>query len=85
MVCCIEYCYNTVHKVLYSAALLLTESNISSNFIDGSGPIFLSELNCSGSEVSILDCPAGHPVGLHHCNHSMDVGLMCQGRFYKLH
>ena len=47
----------------------------------GAGPIFLDQLNCLSSEESLLDCPLGRPVGLHRCNHSMDVGLRCQGMF----
>ena len=48
----------------------------------GSGPIFLDQLNCVGSEESLVDCPLlERSVGLHHCNHSMDVGLRCSGMY----
>lgn len=47
----------------------------------GSGPIYLSELECSGSESSLSGCVTGHnlPAGLTNCNHSMDVNIICQG------
>ena len=44
----------------------------------GSGAILLDELSCSGEEISLLECTT-RPVGLHHCDHSMDVGVRCQG------
>ena len=47
----------------------------------GSGPIYLSELECSGSESLMSSCRTGHnlPPGLVNCNHSMDVSIQCQG------
>ena len=51
-----------------------------SGFEAGSGPIFLDQLRCSGSEASLLDCDMGRSVGLHRCNHTMDVGVTCTGR-----
>ena len=47
----------------------------------GSGPIYLSELECSGSESLLSSCRTRHnlPPGLVNCNHSMDVSIQCQG------
>ena len=55
------------------------DPQIISGFSEGSGPIFLDQLSCSGSEQSLLECPVGRAVGLHRCNHSMDVRLRCAG------
>ena len=52
---------------------------LTSGFETGSGPIFLDQLMCSGTEESLLECSMGRAVGLHQCNHSMDVGLTCSG------
>jgi len=52
---------------------------LTSGYTTGSGPIFLDQLTCSGTEQSLLDCSSGRPVGLHQCDHSMDIGLTCQG------
>ncbi|XP_065928599.1 deleted in malignant brain tumors 1 protein-like [Magallana gigas] len=42
----------------------------------GSGPIWLDNVNCEGSEISIDDCQ--HRVwGTHNCNHSKDVSINC--------
>ena len=50
-----------------------------SGFEEGSGPIFLDQLQCSESDQSLLHCAMGRTIGLHHCNHSMDVSIKCSG------
>ena len=44
------------------------------------GPIFLSQLNCNGSESSLVDCPLPS-FGLFSlfCNHDNDAGVICRG------
>ena len=60
--------------------LLFSESQIlTSGYSVGDGPIFLDQLRCLGSEQSLLQCQLGRAIGLHHCNHSMDVGIYCSG------
>ncbi|KAB1273446.1 Soluble scavenger receptor cysteine-rich domain-containing protein SSC5D [Camelus dromedarius] len=44
----------------------------------GTGPIWLDDLGCKGSETSLSDCPA-RPWGQHNCDHEEDVGLTCTG------
>lgn len=41
-------------------------------------PIFLDELNCDGHESLLLECDRFSPIGLHSCDHSQDVGIICQ-------
>ena len=43
------------------------------------GPIFLDQLQCKGSERALLVCVMGRDVGLHQCSHSMDVHVRCAG------
>ncbi len=43
----------------------------------GQDLIFLDELQCTGLESMLLDCPSRDP-GLHNCFHSEDVGVICQ-------
>ena len=47
----------------------------------GAGPVFLSELDCLGSETSLLNCNTrqNQPPGLHSCQHSRDVAVKCIG------
>ena len=45
-------------------------------FGEGSGPILLDDVQCTGSEAGIADCPhAGW--GQHDCRHDQDVGVRC--------
>ena len=46
-------------------------------FGQGSGPIFFTNVHCSGSEMNLLECPRTVFVGT-TCTHSRDVGLRCQ-------
>ena len=50
----------------------------SARFGAGSGPILISELSCIGNESIIAEC---HHLltGVHNCNHSEDVGVICEG------
>ncbi|XP_045686223.1 soluble scavenger receptor cysteine-rich domain-containing protein SSC5D isoform X2 [Phyllostomus hastatus] len=44
----------------------------------GTGPIWLDDVHCKGTETSLSDCPAG-AWGQHNCDHEEDVGLTCTG------
>jgi deleted-in-malignant-brain-tumors protein 1 len=43
---------------------------------EGTGAIWLDMLDCNGTEYAIEDCP-NPGLGIHTCDHSMDVGVMC--------
>ena len=45
-------------------------------FGQGSGPIFLDEVQCTGSETSLLDCNHGD-VG-NNCDHMKDARVSCE-------
>ena len=47
-------------------------------FGEGSGPIFIDDVVCSGSESSLLSCPFS-AIGLHDCDHTEDAGVKCEG------
>ena len=44
---------------------------------DGTGQIWLDDVNCLGTETRLIDCPA-RPLGQHNCAHSEDAGVRCQ-------
>ena len=44
----------------------------------GSGDIFLDDVDCIGSETSLLLCTS-HPIGTHNCDHSEDASVACPG------
>ncbi|KAK3600148.1 hypothetical protein CHS0354_012271, partial [Potamilus streckersoni] len=46
-------------------------------FGQGSGPIMLDDVTCMGGEVNLLQCDSKRP-GQSNCDHSEDVGVICQ-------
>ena len=48
------------------------------HFGQGTGPIWLDEVDCTGSEPNIDSCPH-NAWGSHDCSHSKDVGVICHG------
>ena len=47
-------------------------------FGEGSGPVWLSGLNCTGDEKQLDHCPREDDWGIHSCQgHSGDAGVVC--------
>ena len=44
----------------------------------GSGPIFLTDVLCTNSETSLLQCNSD-PILSSGCSHSEDAGVKCEG------
>lgn len=49
-----------------------------SNVADGAGQIWLDSVVCSMFDTAITDCSIS-AFGGHSCNHSQDVGVICEG------
>ncbi len=49
-------------------------------FGQGSGPIYLDQVGCTGSEAMLGDCTS-NPIGVHDCSHFEDAGVGCQGLY----
>ena len=47
------------------------------HFGQGSGPINLDEVSCTGIEVSLLECNHSG-IGNHNCDHTEDASVRCQ-------
>ena len=52
------------------------EAHARAAFGAGTGTIWMDDVQCTGSESRLADCPFGG-WGLHNCRHSEDVGVSC--------
>ncbi|XP_030852037.1 deleted in malignant brain tumors 1 protein-like isoform X2 [Strongylocentrotus purpuratus] len=47
------------------------------HFGEGSGTIWLDDMQCRGTEDRLSDCSGGSSWGVHNCGHSEDAGVRC--------
>ena len=52
-------------------------------FGQGSDPILLDNLQCTGEEISLLECVDSDDIGAHNCDHSEDAGVRCEGIYIQ--
>ena len=50
------------------------------HFGAGSGQIWLDDINCAGSEDSIVNCQHSG-WGSHNCNHNEDAAVVCSSKY----
>ncbi|XP_073726208.1 CD5 antigen-like [Misgurnus anguillicaudatus] len=47
------------------------------SFGQGSGPVWLDEVSCSGNEPTVKNC-SSNPLGSSSCTHGQDAGVICR-------
>ena len=60
-----------------------TRATVRAEFGQGTGEIWLDDLNCGGFESSLDECP-NSGWGDHNCQHSEDAGAVCEGKYPSL-
>ena len=55
----------------FAEAHILTGSDVP----DGTGKIWLNQVNCVGTETHIFDC--AYEMDFYDCSHDMDAGVTC--------
>ncbi|XP_060636604.2 uncharacterized protein [Anolis sagrei] len=70
-----------VCRELGCGAPLLSPGN--ARYGPGSGPIWLDDVNCTGSEFTLRRCRS-QPWGKHNCNHHEDASVICTGKWKRL-
>ena len=73
-VCTIRMLFNLSRCTVFSGAIGTTGS-----YTEGSLPVHIIDLNCTGSELRVLDCPHNGLNGVHICDHRQDASVRCQG------
>ena len=49
------------------------------SYTESSKPIYINDLNCTGSEGSVWECPH-NGIERYLCNHRQDASVACQGQ-----
>ena len=77
-----ELCTNESPNIALDRLILSSSADAeaygNAHFGEGQGDIYIENVDCTGSEDRLADCPASD-VGDHDCSHSEDAGIACQG------
>lgn len=66
----------SVHTI--SAGARAISGTVPDRYNPGTGPIYLDEVRCTGSESALINC-SFNTLGVHNCDHSEDAGVSCEG------
>ena len=81
---CDDGANNTMANVVCQMLGWDSGGEVKYRFGGGTGPIWMDDVNCSENETSLFDCQ--HiGWGVHNCDHSEDVGIVCSGKLLFLY
>lgn len=76
---CVFWALIEVFWVFFSSSVHdsgVAKARVMAYFGEGTGPIHVDNVKCSGEERSLADCIKQAP-GTHNCRHSEDAGVIC--------
>ena len=74
---------NIVCRMLKYPFALGYKTSTHDHYGEGSGPVWMSGLDCTGIENSLSDCPHTGFTTSSHCDHNMDVGVACASNYIR--
>ena len=67
-----------LHYNMDFQCIIAVSYHYSAHFGQGTGPIWLDNLHCTGTEQNMLQCP-NLGISIHNCGHSEDASIVCPG------
>ncbi len=61
--------------MIYVYIIVMTDAQALTTYPTGSSPIYLDNVNCSGSELTLAQCT--HDPDTTDCHHGEDAGVRC--------
>ena len=75
-VCDDEWGISDAEVVCRQLGYNLTSAYHGAHFGQGTGPIWLDNVQCTGSESRLVNC-TNRGIGIHNCKHHEDAGVAC--------
>ena len=63
-------------SLLFENGYIVGSVALTSGFPDGTGQIWLDNVQCVGTETKLIEC-FSNILGVHNCLHSEDAGIRC--------
>ena len=66
--------YILISRAIYSLGAIVLNS------LNGTGQVWLDNVQCRGNETRLIDCPA-NPIGTSNCGHDEMLQVDCRGTY----
>lgn len=76
------FVFVSLFRCFFEGAIPLLSVNRFNDLSPGIGQIWLDDVQCSGSETSLLSCISSG-IGNHNCVHGEDAGVRCEPKGFR--